>query len=65
MAEDNGLTTNVQLKSFDGSKASFGPWMTYFNALLMVKNLSDVVLPEFESELPATEPNASGEYTTT
>ena len=55
MVEDNGLTTNVQLKSFDGSKASFGPWITYFKALLMVKNLSDVVLPEFESELPATE----------
>ena len=54
IVEDNKFTTNVQLKSFDGSKASFGPWITYFKALLMVKNLSNVVLPEFESKLPAT-----------
>ena len=55
MVEDNGLTTNIQLKSSDGSKANFGPWITYIKALLIVKNLFDVVLPEFESELPATE----------
>ena len=54
MVEDNGLTTNFQPKSFDGSKASFEPLITYFEALLMVKNLSDDVLSEFESELPAT-----------
>ena len=54
MVEDKGFTTNAQLKSFDGSKASFRSWITYFNALVMVKNFSDVVLPEFKSELPAT-----------
>ena len=55
LVEDNGVTTNMQPKTFDGLKANYGTWLTYFKSLLMVKNLEDVILPEFKNELPETE----------
>ena len=54
MVEDNGVTTNVQLETFDGSMANYRLWITYFKAILMIKNLKDFMKLEFESELPKT-----------
>ena len=55
MVENKGVTTNVQLKTFDGLKANCGTWMTYFKGTLMVKNPEDVMLPMLKNELPDSE----------
>jgi hypothetical protein len=52
MSSDNGIITDVQVKTFDGTQLKFGAFWFYLTALLMTKNLLDVLMPEFENELP-------------
>ena len=55
MSADNGIVSNVQVKTFDGLQKTFGAFWFYFRALLMTKDLLDVLLPEFKNELPDSE----------
>jgi hypothetical protein len=55
MSGDNGIVSNVQVKTFDGLRKTFGAFWFYFRALLMTKDLLDVLLPEFKDKLPETE----------
>ena len=55
MSSDNGIVLNVQVKTFDGMQKTFGAFWFYFKALLMTKDLLDVLLPEFKNKLPETE----------
>ena len=55
MSADNGIVSNVQVKTFDRLQKTFGVFWFYFRALLMTKDLLDVLLPEFKDELPETE----------
>ena len=55
MSADNGIVSNVQVKTFDGLQKTFGAFWFYFRALLMTKDLLDVLLPDFKYELPETE----------
>ena len=55
MSADNGIVSNVQVKTFDGLQKTFGAFWFYFRALLMTKDLLDVFLLEFKNELPETE----------
>ena len=55
MSSDNGIISNVQVKTFNGMQKTFGAFWFYFKALLMTKDLLDVLLPEFKKELPDTE----------
>jgi hypothetical protein len=55
MSSDNGIMTNVQVKTFDGTQQTFGAFWFYLTALLMTKNLLDALMPEFENELPESE----------
>ena len=55
MSSDNGIVSNVQVKTFDGMQKTLGAFWFYFKALLMTKDLLDVLLPEFKNELPDSE----------
>ena len=55
MSSDNGIVSNVQVKTFDGLRKTFGAFWFYFKALLMTKDLLDVLLPEFKNELSDSE----------
>ena len=55
MSSDNGITLNVQVKIFNGMQKTFGGFWIYFKALLMTKNLLDLLLPEFKNKLPDSE----------
>ena len=55
MSSDNGILSNVQVKTFDEMQKTFGAFWFYFKALLMTKDLLDVLLPEFKNELPDSE----------
>ena len=46
MSADNGTVSNVQDKTFDGLQKTFEVFLFYFRALLMTKDLLDVLLPE-------------------
>ena len=55
MSADNGIVSNVQVKTFDGFQKTFRAFWFYFRALLMTKDLLDVLLPDFKNELLETE----------
>ena len=55
MSTDNGIVSNVQVKTFDGLQKTFGAFWFYFRALLIAKDLLDVLLPDFKDKLPETE----------
>ena len=55
MSADNGIVSNVQVKTFDGLQKTFGAFWFYFRALLMTKDLLDVLLPDFKNKLPENE----------
>ena len=52
MSADNGIVSNVQIKTFGGLQKTFGVFWFYFRALLMTKDLLDA---KFKNELPETE----------
>ena len=55
MSADNGIVSNVQVKTFDGLQKAFRAFWFYFRALLMTKDLLDVLFLEFKNKLPESE----------
>ena len=59
MSSDNGIVLNVQVKTFDGTQKIFGLFLIYLKALLMTKDLLDILFPELKNELPVSEKGQS------
>ena len=60
MSSDNGIISNVLVKTFDGTHSKFGPFRFYLTALLMTKGQFDALMPEFtKNELPKSESSDS------
>ena len=55
MSSDNGIVSNVQVKTFNGTQKMSGPFWFYLTALLMTKDLLDVLFLEFKNEVPVSE----------
>ena len=55
MSSDNGIVSNVQVKTFNGLQKTFGAFWFYFKALIMTKDLLGVLLPEFKNKLTDSE----------
>ena len=55
MSSDNGIVSNVQAKTFNGTQKMFGVFWFYLKAFLMIKDLLDVLFPEFKHKLPPPE----------
>ena len=55
MSSDNVIVLNVQVKTFDGTQKTFGPFWIYLTALVMTKDLLDVLLLELKNKLPVSE----------
>ena len=55
MSFDNGIASDVQVKTFDEAQNMFGPFWFYLTALSMTKDLLDVLFPEFKNKLPVSE----------
>ena len=56
MSSDYGIVSNVQVKTFNRMQKTFGEfWFYYFKALLMIKDILDVLHTEFKTELPDIE----------
>ena len=49
MSSDNGVISNVQVKTFDGTQKIFRRFWFYLKALSMTKDISDVFFPEFKN----------------
>ena len=55
MSSDNGIVSNVQVNTFDGTQKMFKPFWFYLTALLLTKDLLDVLFPGFKNEVPVSE----------
>ena len=55
MSSDNGIVSNVQVTTFGGTPRMFGVFWFYLKALLMTKDLLEVLFPEFKTKLPSSE----------
>ena len=45
MSSDNEIVSNVQVKTFDGMQKMFELFWLYLTALLIIKDLLDVLFP--------------------